>query len=142
MDVSNRTRARVPDARRLATEILAAEGTTHAVLSIAFVGEIGIRRLNRDHLGHDRVTDVIAFSLAPAPGSAQGAPAPVVGDVYICPAVAARNARAAGVTPREELRRLVVHGTLHVLGYDHPEGERRTASDMWRRQERYLRRFR
>jgi probable rRNA maturation factor len=61
-----------------------------------------------------------------------------VGDVYICPWVAAREAKAAGVPLREELIRLVIHGTLHALGRTHPEGPGRTRSAMWRRQERYL----
>jgi len=61
-----------------------------------------------------------------------------VGDVYICPAVAREHARALRIPPREELIRLVVHGTLHALGYEHPEGEGRTRSAMWRRQERYV----
>ena len=61
------------------------------------------------------------------------------GDIYIAPDVARRNATAHGVSIREELTRLVVHGVLHVLGYDHPEDETRYASSMWRRQERLLR---
>jgi probable rRNA maturation factor len=58
--------------------------------------------------------------------------------VYICPWVARREARALGIPLRQELIRLVVHGTLHALGRDHPEGEERTRSTMWRRQERYV----
>jgi probable rRNA maturation factor len=54
--------------------------------------------------------------------------------------VARDNARDAEVSIREEMARLVVHGTLHVLGYDHPEGEDRQSSPMWRRQERIIRR--
>jgi probable rRNA maturation factor len=115
----------------LARAVLRAERAGLAALSVAFVGRARIRRLHRDHLGHDRATDVIAFSLAGG----------TVGDVYVCPAVAAGGARRAGTTLRAELRRLVVHGVLHVLGYDHPDGAERTGSPMWRRQERYLRRF-
>jgi len=55
--------------------------------------------------------------------------------------VARENATRLGVPLRRELARLVVHGTLHVLGHDHPEGERREQSAMWQRQERYLRRL-
>ncbi|HEV8215576.1 MAG TPA: rRNA maturation RNase YbeY, partial [Gemmatimonadaceae bacterium] len=65
---------------------------------------------------------------------------PVVGDVYIAPDMARENARDAKVPVREEIARLVVHGTLHVLGYDHPDGEDRVRSPMWRRQERIIRR--
>lgn len=106
----------------------------HAALSVTFVGRRRIRSMSRTYLGKDHETDVIAFTL-------DGAPGVVVGDVYCAPEVAARAAKRFGATPREELRRLVVHGVLHVLGYGHPEGEARTASPMWRRQERYLRRF-
>ncbi len=90
-----------------------------------------MRTLNRDWKGHDTATDVISFAL-PAPDGS------LLGDVYICPAVATRSARELGISPREELTRLVVHGTLHVLGYDHPEGPGRTRSAMWKRQERYV----
>jgi probable rRNA maturation factor len=59
-------------------------------------------------------------------------------DIYICPSVARRSARDAGVTEREEMVRLVVHGVLHVLGQEHPDGTGRTRSVMWRHQERYV----
>ncbi|MDO8665882.1 MAG: rRNA maturation RNase YbeY, partial [Gemmatimonadales bacterium] len=70
-----------------------------------------------------------------------GAPGVMVGDVYCAPEVARLAARRFGATIKDELRRLVVHGVLHLLGYDHPEGEGRTQGSMWQRQERYLRRF-
>jgi probable rRNA maturation factor len=121
------------DAAALAAAVLRAEGVRHALLSVAFVTPRAIAALNRRHLRRHGATDVIAFGFAPA-----GARAPVVGDVYISPAVAQAQARRFGVPVREELMRLVVHGTLHVLGHDHPSGVDRTASPMWRRQERLL----
>ncbi|MDQ2766583.1 MAG: rRNA maturation RNase YbeY [Gemmatimonadota bacterium] len=111
---------------------LASERVRDAMLSITFVSNTAIARLNAKHLGHRGATDVISFGFT---GAGKGAP--VVGDIYIAPAVARANALANGALIREELARLVVHGTLHVLGYDHPE-ETRTASPMWRRQERLL----
>ncbi len=93
-----------------------------------------MRRLNGEYLGHDRPTDVISFGLAGPDGR-------LAGDVYVCRAVAARNARRHGVSLRQELVRLVIHGTLHALGYDHPDGDHRTRSPMWQRQERYVKRF-
>ena len=124
------TRERVADVARL---VLRAEKVRDAMLSIAFVTPRAIAALNFEHLGHAAPTDVISFAFAPTAG-VQG----TVGDVYICPEVAAENARERGAALREELTRLVVHGTLHVLGHDHPEDEDRTDSDMWRRQERLV----
>jgi probable rRNA maturation factor len=129
---------RVAVARRrvagLAERVLRAEGVRHAMLSIAFVSDREMAALNWRHLRHRGATDVISFGFAPG---AKGGP--VVGDVYIAPAVARRNAHAHGRGVREETLRLVVHGVLHVLGYDHPADESRYASPMWRRQERLLR---
>lgn len=90
-----------------------------------------MRALNREWQAHDEPTDVLSFAL-PGPAGV------VTGDVYICPSVARVHAREHDVPVREELIRLVVHGTLHVLGYDHPDGPGRTRSAMWRRQERYV----
>ena len=133
MRVFSRVRASLPRAEtaRLARAVLRAEGVRSAVVSIAFVGRRRIRVLNRRHLGRDRETDVIAFGL----GGVRGL---VVGDIYCAPEVAARQAARFGTAPRDELRRLVVHGVLHVLGYDHPEGPGRTRGPMWRRQEQLL----
>lgn len=91
-----------------------------------------MRRLNRRATGRRGLTDVIAYALPQADGS-------VVGDIYICPAAAAGWAGSDPRAVRAELIRLVVHGTLHVLGYDHPAGAGRTRGAMWRRQERYVR---
>ncbi len=99
-----------------------------------------MRPLNRDHLGHDEVTDVLAFPLENEEELAFGGPGePVVfarngdvaddeaarevprllGDVVVCPHRAAAQARAAGTPLAFEMAMLLVHGTLHVLGYDH-----------------------
>jgi probable rRNA maturation factor len=128
---------RIPVARarvaRVADEVLRAEGVRNATLSIAFVTDRRIAALNWQHLGHRGPTDVISFGFAPAL-----ADAPLTGDIYIAPGVARRNAAAERRSTREELLRLVVHGVLHVTGHDHPEGESRYESPMWRRQEKLL----
>ena len=120
-------------AAELARAVLRAEGVRSAAVSLTFVGARRIRSLSRAYLGRDQATDVIAFALPGAPGV-------VVGDVYVAPEVAAAAARRFGVGVREEVRRLVVHGLLHVLGYEHPDGAGRTRCAMWERQERLLRR--
>jgi probable rRNA maturation factor len=111
--------------------VLDAEDAGPAEFDITFVSPEQMQALNRERFARDRTTDVIAFSL-PHPGV-------LVGDVYICPAVAHETARDRGAPDEEEALRLVIHGTLHVLGYDHPEGAERTLSLMWRLQERYVR---
>ena len=129
---------RIPIARArvvaLAEGVLRREGVRDALLSIAFVSDHRIAALNRAHLGHAGPTDVISFGFAAVETGRA-----VVGDVYIAPGVARRNATDHGRAVREELMRLVVHGVLHVLGHDHPEDETRYDSPMWRRQERLLR---
>lgn len=125
------------EAERLARAVLRAEGVRRAMLSVAFVGRRRMRSLNRRHFGRDRETDVVAFTLTGPPDAGTHGRA-VVGDVYVCVPVGAAQAPRFGATPREEMRRLLVHGVLHVLGYDHPEGRGRTTSRMWRRQERLL----
>jgi len=125
---------RVPLPRALVRRVVAAvlQGERRrGLISITFLGRDAMRRMNAAHQGLDRPTDVLAFALRDAAGRA-------IGDVYVCPWVARREARARGIPLREELVRLVVHGTLHALGRDHPGGPGRTRSAMWRRQEHYV----
>ena len=131
---------RIPLARArvaaLARGVLRAERVHDARLSIAFVSSRVMAGMNRRHLGHSGPTDVISFAL---PSRASGEP--LAGDVYIAPDVARANAIEHDVSLREELARLVVHGTLHVLGHDHPDSEKRTTSPMWKRQEQLVSRL-
>ena len=124
------SRARV---REAAVAALKAERAKDAMLSITFVGRATMWQLNHRYLGHRGPTDVISFGLGRV-----GKRGAVVGDVYICAEIARENAKAQGISAGEELLRLVIHGTLHVLGHDHPTGAGRTASPMWRRQEMIL----
>ena len=125
---------RVPLARRRVAEIaygvLRAERARSTRISITFVSARSIAAMNARHLGHAGATDVIAFAFAPEqPGGT------LIGDIYIAPEIAKANAAQHGNSSREEVARLVVHGILHVLGYDHPGGRGRLTSPMWRRQE-------
>jgi probable rRNA maturation factor len=119
--------------RRVVNGVLRGE-RRYAEVAVTFLGPVRMRALNREHLGHDYPTDVISFALTAPDGS-------LVGDVYVCRSVAAKQAKQLGVSLRQELIRLVVHGTLHVLGHDHPEGEGRLRSAMWKKQERYVARL-
>jgi len=120
--------------RRTLTAALATERAPGGELSLALVGDRKMRRLNRDYRGIDDTTDVLSFSYLDDPHSGG-----VLGEIYISPAVAERQAAEAGCPPAEEITRLALHGLLHVLGWVHD-----TARDRRRmigRQERYLDRF-
>ena len=119
----------------LSRHVLRALRVPRAMLSITFVSPRVMASLNRQHLGHRGPTDVITFALGADPAGG------IIGDIYICPDVARRQAVAHGVGVREEIARLVVHGTLHACGWEHPEDDARTTSPMWRRQEQLLKRF-
>lgn len=142
---------RAPDiaapARRAVLAVLRHERvrTPHPeLLNIVWVSRTRIRALNRRFRGKSRFTDVIAFRypergrelagfILPPDGT------PVFGDLYICPEQARLNARRFGVAFREELVRLCVHGTLHLLGYtDYVPKEKKK---MWAVQERILKEF-
>ena len=130
--------------------MLAWERAHGARIEVTLLDSAAMRRLNRRATGRRGLTDVLAFALRQPDGA-------LLGDVYICPEAARRwlngvadralpVAGTAGNQPAtptlsEELVRLAVHGTLHVLGYDHSDGPGRTRSAMWRRQERYVRRL-
>jgi probable rRNA maturation factor len=116
--------------RAVATTLEHAE-VTDASVSVTLLNNTRIRNMNRKYLEHDRVTDVISFPLYE-----QGEQ--VVGDVYIGYEQAQDQAADAGVDLDEEIARLSIHGTLHVLGYDHPEDGDRTKSEMWQLQESIL----
>ena len=111
---------------RLAADALRAEAR-RGELTLTFVDRDEIAALNREHLGHDGPTDVLSFPLDDAPADAtpdetDGAAVPVLlGDVVICPAVAAAQAAGHAGTLDDELALLVVHGVLHILGHDHAE---------------------
>jgi len=110
---------------------LEAEGRPEVEISVAFLSDEEMQRLNHRFLGKERTTDVLAFALGEGNG-------PMVGDVYLGYEQAARQAEEVGVPLHEELARLAIHGTLHVLGHDHPEGPGRSESPMFQLQERLL----
>ena len=114
----------------IARDTLIAEGHAQVELSLSFVTDDEIAELHERYMHEPGPTDVLTFPLDEDDVTEQGLR--MLGDVVIAPAVAAANNRA---DPAAELRLLVVHGVLHILGYDHEQdGER---AEMWARQERY-----
>jgi probable rRNA maturation factor len=119
-----------PIVRRAVDTVLDGEGAEAAEFSVTFLSGQRMRALNRRLFDKDKATDVIAFGL-PHPDV-------LVGDIYICPSVVRRVARELRLPERQELIRMVVHGTLHSIGYDHSAGEGRYRSKMWSLQEDYV----
>lgn len=111
----------------LARHTLAAEDVdAEAELSVLFVTRQHIRNLNKRFAGNDYATDVLAFPLMEEQSNEEEL---VMGDVVICPEVAGENAKKLGHDLQSELDTLLVHGTLHLLGYDHQGAEDKARMD-------------
>lgn len=85
-------------------------------VSVVLVGERKMRELNARYRGKDSVTDVLSFSVADDKSYLEGL---YLGEIIICPAKAKEQSKLYRVTLWQELRRLLIHGVLHLLGYDH-----------------------
>jgi probable rRNA maturation factor len=114
--------------------VLRAEGVAEAEISVALLADGAIAAMNDQYLEHEGPTDVITFAM-------HEGDEPPLGDVYVGVEQAVRQAAEFGATPEEEVLRVAVHGVLHVLGYQHPEGPERMQSEMFVRQEELLRSF-
>ncbi len=109
--------------------VLQGEEIRSAVISIALVDDDTIHRLNRQYLGHDYATDVLSFPLEQTDGYVEG-------ESVVSTETAARQAEQYGWLPADELLLYIVHGTLHLAGYDDAaEGQRR---EMRGRETEYL----
>ncbi len=115
---------------RAARAALADRDVHGGELSITILDDDGMAAMNRQWKGREGPTDVLAFAL-------HADEEPIVGDVYIGLERAAAQAKDVGEPVERELGRLAIHGTLHVLGWDHPEDDRES-SEMWAHQERIL----
>ncbi len=114
----------------LAVSTLLAEGQGGVELSVSFVGDREIEELHERYMDESGPTDVLSFPMDP--GDVEEGGRRMLGDVVIAPSVAAANRPD---DPEGELRLLMVHGILHLLGYDHEAADER--AEMWARQTRY-----
>lgn len=122
--------AMVAIVERAARATLEARGIGEAEVSLALLDEAAMAALNGRWKGREAPTDVLAFALHENGD-------PPLGDVYLGWEQAARQAADVGEPVTRELARLAIHGTLHVLGFDHAE-EDRESSEMWAHQESIL----
>jgi probable rRNA maturation factor len=108
--------------RRDVRKILELLGTGPRELSLMIVDDEGIRTINRDYLRRDRPTNVIAFSLTE--GDFGDVNPGVLGDVVVSAETAGKEARTAGIPLEDAILYLIIHGILHLAGYDHegPQG--------------------
>jgi probable rRNA maturation factor len=114
---------------RLVRIVCTGEGIHDARISVVFIGSRACRVLNRTYLRHDYVTDVMSFPLGDSPGDVEG-------EVYVNLDRARQQAQVYRVSFAAERDRLVVHGTLHLLGYD--DGTPRDARRMHAREDCYV----
>jgi rRNA maturation RNase YbeY len=106
--------------RQIIRHVLAAEGATLVHLSVVLTGHETVRRLNQSYLDHDYDTDVLSFSLreAPAPDPSEAEGGGVEGEVYVDLDTAAERHEEFNTSFEREAYRYVIHGLLHLLGYD------------------------
>ncbi len=116
----------------LARATMLGEGLGSAELSVSLVEETEMEALHARFMGEPGPTDVLSFPMDEDVADEDEDDVRVLGDVVICPSVAATNDPG---DPEAELRLLLVHGILHLLGYDHEREADR--AEMWARQERY-----
>ncbi len=114
--------------KKIAEKVLKGENKNGLDLSIALVGEGRIKGLNKKYLGKNRITDILSFSYDSS------------GEIVICLREVKKNARRFGSAFEKELAKVLIHGILHLLKYEH-EGSELTAKNMEAKQERYLKSF-
>ncbi|MEE8330251.1 MAG: rRNA maturation RNase YbeY [Acidimicrobiia bacterium] len=121
--------------RSLAVNVLEAEGFPEGTeVSLVLVGVDDMQRYNERFMDRNGPTDVLAFPLehlhpGKSPALSPNGPPLNLGDVFVCPKVVMANAAAAGVPFSDELYLMVVHGILHLLGYDHFEDDQAAAME-------------
>jgi probable rRNA maturation factor len=128
-DTQGHLRVEPEELTGLVRTVLTAEGRRRASISIALVDHATIHAINRSHLGHDWPTDVISFPLS-EPSEPE-----LAGELVVSAEMAAAVAAQIGVEPRDELALYVVHGLLHLCGYDDTSEPKAAAM---RRREREL----
>ena len=112
IEINQRVGKKIPKEwlNKIVKQTLGTVGAKNTEISIAFVGDKKMRKLNKTWRGKDKVTDVLSFTYRAEP---------LVGEIIICLPQAARQAGECGHSVKEEIKVLLVHGLLHLAGYDH-----------------------
>ncbi len=120
--------------KKVAKIVLKGENKGKSELSIALVSPAEIKKLNKRYRRKNQPTDVLAF------GQNKIFFEPELGEIVICPAVVRKNAKKYKVAFKKELVKVLIHGILHILGYNHGKSKKE-AIEMEKKQERYLSQF-
>lgn len=118
--------------KKVAENVLKREGKKNFYLSIALIGVSRIKKLNKKYLNRDYPTDVLVF-----PETESYLKINNLGEIIICPQVVKKNAKKFKLTFKKELSKILIHGILHLLGYDH-EKSKKEAEKMERKEKYYL----
>lgn len=137
VEVTGRSRQGVDprDVGSFVSSVLQREALDHdSRLSVFFVDRKAMAALNADHMGRTGPTDVLSFPIEDAaphkpPARIEGGPPLELGDIFICADIVEAHAEQYGVTFTEELHLMVVHGVLHILGWDHQTGSEAEAME-------------
>jgi probable rRNA maturation factor len=135
IDIANQQSLLDLDRRRLRSavkRVLTTEAVSQATISLAIVDDAAIRPLNARYLGHDYATDVLSFALDRSAESLEG-------EIIVSAETALRNAAQFGWQPADELLLYVIHGALHLVGYDDLAPE--LLSEMRQRERAHLAHF-
>ncbi|MCD6402407.1 rRNA maturation RNase YbeY [bacterium] len=140
IEVSNLTNQKVEKEflKKIANKILESEKKENFDLSVFLVGPSRIRNLNKKYRGKNRITDILSFGQTQnlkfimPPNKKEE-----LGEIIVCPRVVKKNAKRYGVSFKEELARVLIHGILHLLGYNHEKSEK-AAKKMREKEEYYL----
>ncbi len=113
----------IREIRKFTQGVLDYLGLNSKELSLVLMSDSQITQINRDYLGRDKPTNVISFSMAE--GEFCGPETGLLGDVIVSVDTAFRHAAQSGEVPDDEVLYLIIHGILHIVGYDHETGEER-----------------
>lgn len=142
IEVNNLTTIEVDEnlLKEIARKVLDREGKREANLSIALIGEGRMRKLNKKYRGKNRVTDVLSFPESDIAENFKRGPLQKnkeIGEVVICLREVKKRARRFNSSFEKELFACLIHGILHLLGYDHEKSEKE-AERMFKKQDYYL----
>lgn len=123
--------------KKIAQEVLKNESKENSSLSVAFLKEEKIKNLNNKYLKKNKPTDVLSFphntDFLKETKNFQDS----LGEIVICPSVVEKNAKQFNISTKRELSKVLIHGILHLLGYEHEKEEKR-AEEMEEKENYYL----